>query len=325
MIFTNINLFSVLLTIILLIITCFLLYLNFRKNIIENKTQIIFIFLSIFFLLVSILEPKWILKDEEITTEWWNIVFVLDISKSMNAIDFKLVNSNISRLEWAKRFINNFIVNNPQNIYWLNIFAWETIETLPLTSDIWLYSTVLNWITSDNLNNNWTNIFAALKSSTSYFDSGQESWLIVLISDGWDEEASWNYSNLLSIFKEKQLKLSIIWVWTKKWANIPSWTDFFWKTTYKVFNWKKVITKLNEKSLKNISSDLSWEYYSLSKYVNIKNIQENILESVNRILINSNALLRENYEKYFIWVSLMFFLLFLFYNNLIIFFNKWKK
>ncbi|MDR2640906.1 MAG: hypothetical protein LBC61_06525 [Candidatus Peribacteria bacterium] len=52
-----------------------------------------------------------------------DIIFALDVSKSMNVIDIFSNNSSYSRLEFAKGAISDFVSNNLENRYSLVIFA----------------------------------------------------------------------------------------------------------------------------------------------------------------------------------------------------------
>lgn len=326
MIFANLNSFSVIFSLAILIIVSFLLFFIFKRKIIENKIQIILILFSILFLLISTFEPKWWLENKSDNVSWTNIVFVLDVSKSMKALDFNILKKEISRLDYAKRFISDFIVNYRENNYWLNIFAWEILEVLPLTSDISLFNTVLSWITSENLSKNWTDVYSAIESSLSFFDSDNNSGLIVILSDGWDDEKLWNFDKIDALLKEKNLSLAVVWIWNKQGSYIPTWIDVFWKISYKTYKGKKVLTKLNEIGLRNLASDLSWKYYTLDKNSSLNEIQNNINSSIEKIIITKDILSRQNLERYFIFLSFICFLLYLFYP----FLNKinlkiWKK
>lgn len=53
--------------------------------------------------------------------EGLDIVFVLDVSKSMNTIDIQ--NNSYSRLEYAKAQIRSYLSSHPENKYALVIFA----------------------------------------------------------------------------------------------------------------------------------------------------------------------------------------------------------
>ena len=326
MIFSNLSWSVFIFIIISSIIIWLLLYYLLKYKIIWKKIEIIFLVISILFLFLSLLEPKWWLDKINKTVYWSNVVFVVDISKSMNALDYNVSRNKISRLDFSKSFITSFISKYSNNNYWLNLFSWETLEVLPLTSDVSLFSTILSWVSSNNIWKNWTDILWAISSSIDFFEWENEWWLIVLISDWHDENNIWDISNLLSKMKSKELSLVVLWVWNTKWSYIPTWTDVFGQSSYKTYKWQRVITKLNEKALKNLSDDLWWKYFSIINLDDLVDINEYILSNFEKQSISSNALERTNYERYFIFISFVFFLLYLFYpfyNNFNL--RLWKK
>ncbi len=248
------------------------------------------------------------MKKKNTTTEWTNIVFVLDVSKSMNALDFSEWNSIFSRLIAAKNFIADFISKNQWNRYSLVVFAWDTQRVLPFTSDAELFVTMLSAIDENNVSKQGTNLVGALKDWFKNFTVDNDFWSLVLISD-WSDEKSINLSELRDL-KNDKIKLLVVWVWTTAWANIPIWQDPFWQIMYKTYGGQKVVTKLNESSLKEVANYFSWDYYNLDKLSKTENL-ESLLKDVSKKAIITN---KENYvdlTRYFVILSFLFFLIYL--------------
>lgn len=313
MIFTNINTFSSTIFILLLIISLIVLYLQFLEY---KKTQnkhrfywIIFLLVSFIILLIPIFWIK-TLKNTNSTTTWTNIVFALDVSKSMNALDFNDWNSVFSRLIAAKNFIADFITKNPWNKYSLVVFAWDVERVLPFTTDADLFVTMLSAVDENNVTKQWTDLQDAIKNGYKNFNSDDNFWSLVLISD-WGDEESINLNDLKDL-KNDKIKLLVVWVGSTSWANIPIWQDPFWQIMYKTYNGEKVVTKLNESSLKEVANYFSWEYYNLDKLSKTSNL-ESLLDNVSKKALVTN---KENYidlTRYFVIFSFVFFLIYLIY------------
>jgi Mg-chelatase subunit ChlD len=56
-------------------------------------------------------------NDENQSIDGIDIIIVLDVSKSMNALDFEDSNNYYSRIDAAKLLVKNYVTNNPQNRY----------------------------------------------------------------------------------------------------------------------------------------------------------------------------------------------------------------
>jgi len=279
---------------------------------------VIFLFFSFFFLIINLFEIKWWYNTKLENIKWWKIVFVLDVSKSMNVLDIWGDNIKISRLNTSKWLIEEFI-KNTDNTYWLIVFAWEALEMLPFTSDIWIFKTVLYWLSNNNISKYWTNLNSVFESLLSYFSSNNDWWLAVIFTDGWDEYIDTS-SDLIESLNNKWVKIVLIWVWTKQWWKIPVWKDFFGKNIYKIYNNKIVISKLNNKELTNISTKYNIDYINISNKNDIKKVNDIITKNINKVNMEKNINFRVDYTRLFIFISFLFFLTYLITVNI-----SWRK
>lgn len=311
MIFSNLNTFSVTICILLLVISLIVFYFEFKEyNKTKNKQRFYGVVSLIISFLILLLPIFWIksLNKENIKTEWTNIVFVLDVSKSMNALDFSEGREVFSRLIAAKSFIGDYISQNQWNKYSLVVFAWDTQRVLPFTQDTDLFVTMLTSVNENNVSKQWTNLKDALKDWFKNFTEDNDFWSIVLISD-WSDEDSISLDELKDLKNEK-IKLLVVWVWTTLWAHIPIWQDPFWQIVYKTFNGEKVVTKLNENSLKEIANYFLWEYYNLDRLSKTNDLSS-LLKGVSKKALTTN---KENYvdlTRNFVIISFLFFIIYL--------------
>lgn len=291
---------------------------NFKK--LSRKKNIfvkyIFLYLSFFILSFSIFWLKWSL-NLFIEKDSVDIAFVLDVSKSMNVYDINSESNPVSRLDFAKNAISNFVVNNPENRYSLVIFSWEAISKIPLTNDINLFLTMIDNVDYRNLTVQWTNFSEAFEL---WFDrlfySEDNSKALIFISDWWENDDEVN-ENFLNNLREKNIndEVLIVWVWTKQWWKIVTWRDVFWRIQYHRFNWEDVISKLNENNLLSLKNILNWDYFKLDNINDLLDFSENIDKLEKNITTKNNFWEFIDYSRYLSFISFFFFLLFMIFST----------
>jgi len=108
-----------------------------------------------------------------------DIIFVLDVSRSMLAIDFKP-----NRLSVAKRKIKEFINLNPNERYGVILFSEKVYTHVPLTSDLDFIRRKVSSIENSFLGTG-TNIGDALMLAAGRFNySKAKNKYIILLTDG---------------------------------------------------------------------------------------------------------------------------------------------
>lgn len=108
-----------------------------------------------------------------------NVLFVLDVSRSMDAKDAP---DGGSRLEFAKKTIETIRKDAPQNSYGLVVFAGEPEILSPLTQDSSTFGRILSGISSKTIRNGGSNFFDAIElAKTIVNGSGSH---VILLSDG---------------------------------------------------------------------------------------------------------------------------------------------
>jgi len=312
MYFDNLNflyIFFLLLWIIFIVIYMYFIYKN-------NKDLKANIFLSISWLLVliNILWIKTNLVENKATNVWWRILFVLDLSKSMETLDVW-----DSRLDLSKQIISDFIIENSQNKNALMGFAWEVIEVLPFTDNSSIFVKILNWLDNNNIWVNWTNLTQVFEKAYNYFKE-EEAWTIVVFTDWWDEEINID-NNIIKSLKNRNINILIVWVWTEKWWYIPDWIDVWWNINYKIYNWQRVVSKLNENELSKFGIYDNISYVNLDAIKDFNNIENKINKLVIEDVLTNNEANYLYLTRFIIFFAFISFLLFLVFDNKLI----WKK
>lgn len=243
-----------------------------------------------------------------------DIVFVLDVSKSMNTIDIQ--NASYSRLTYAKNIMTEYVSSHPENRYGLIVFAWDGISISPLSNNINGFLTNLTQVDYTNVAQQWTNLEQALELGYTRFGISEDnSWkTLILISDWWDDNDILD-SELLDDINSDSIPSFVFWVWTKLGWPIPIGRDRFGNILYQNFEWFRVVTRLNKKLLKNLADSIWWEYNNL----------ENFGSQLNSIKSQAQKKANEKYKKDISgWLAIfatIFFILYLLFPYL----YKWEK
>lgn len=238
-----------------------------------------------------------------------NILFVLDVSNSMNAEDVEP-----NRLILAKNIVLQSIKNLKNDRVGMVVFAGDARSIMPLTNDYSVIETYIGGIETSIVQKQGTDFFVALQESVKKFKTiPKNARQIVLISDGEDNEG--NDKNALKLAKSEGIKIITVGVGSEEGAPIPEYIYgqlMGYKTDY---NGETIISKLQIDALKRLANGTNGNFI---KGDDIKNAANQLVESINSntssttIMIDSqNAI---HYYQYFLAVSLFLFLIIYLFN-----------
>lgn len=329
--FTNISFISLSIFIILIIIISFFAYKKYNSQINFNKKykllssgsnfyiKYIFLILSLFILILWILWLHYYGDKNKIESKWIDIIFILDVSKSMNVADIRNLNYKYTRLNIAKKAIWNYVIKNPNNRFWLVIFAWDAISIIPLTTNLDLFLTMLSWVDYRNLITQGSNFVKALDLGVSRFiwDQNRAS-VIIFISDWWE---SWDKINIDPNIS-KGITYFVIWVWTEIGWKIIKWVNQSWQHFFHKYKWQNVISKLNLDNLEIIASKLNSDLLKLNTMEDLLKVNTKLEKLEKKAIKKEIRWDLNNFSRILTIFSLIFFIIFL---GLYIFENKFIK
>lgn len=135
-------------------------------------------------LIVALVNPKMGSKLKTVKREGVDVVFALDVSKSMLAEDIAP-----NRLEKAKQIITKIIGNLGSDRIGIIIYAGNAYPLLPITTDHAAANMFLQNADPDMVSSQGTAINEALQLATTYFDDDEQTnRFLIIISDGEDHE-----------------------------------------------------------------------------------------------------------------------------------------
>jgi Ca-activated chloride channel family protein len=144
--------------------------------------KLLMLSLGISLLILGLVNPKIGTQLETVKREGVDIVFAIDVSKSMLAEDVAP-----NRLEKSKRLVSAIINQLASDRIGIIAYAAQAIPQLPITTDYGAAKMFLQGLNTNMLSSQGTALDAALDLSGTYFDDeDQTNRVVFLISDGED-------------------------------------------------------------------------------------------------------------------------------------------
>ena len=144
--------------------------------------HLVLVLLALGALIVALVNPRVCSQLEEVKREGIDIVFALDVSKSMLVEDV-----SPDRLERARQFISRTIDQLAADRIGIVIYAGQAYPQLPITTDYAAARMFLRTVDTDIVPTQGTAIKEALELAASYFDmEAGTNKMIVVLSDGED-------------------------------------------------------------------------------------------------------------------------------------------
>jgi Ca-activated chloride channel family protein len=251
-----------------------------NSSVFKSVLKALVLSLAFICLIIALVNPKIGTKLETVKREGVDIVFAVDVSKSMLAEDIAP-----NRLEKAKQLVTQIINNLASDRVGIIAYAGKAFPQLPITTDYAAAKMFLQNMNTDMLSSQGTAINEAIKLARTFFDNEEQTnRVLIIISDG--EDHSEMAEEVAKQASEDGIRIFTIGVGDAKGGPIPE------KRNGVVVNYKKdnqgetVITKLNEETLKNIAAAAN------GVYINGKNTNE-VVENIREIL---NAMDKTEFE-----------------------------
>ena len=217
--------------------------------------KVIIISFALLMLVISLVNPKIGTELKTVKREGVDIVFAIDVSKSMLAEDIAP-----NRIIKSKRIVSELFNNLGSDRVGIIAYASTAIPVLPITTDFSSARMFLESLNTDMLSSQGTSIAEAINLSKNYFnDENQTNRVLCVISDGEDHEIQNN--NLSDIAKEAGITIISIGVGSPNGAPIPIKENDIVKSYKKDDKGEVVITKLNENILKDMATQTGGIYF----------------------------------------------------------------
>lgn len=226
-----------------------------------------FLVVIIVLLCIALANPKIGTKIETVKREGVDVVFAIDVSKSMLAEDVAP-----NRLEKAKRLVFETMSQLKGDRIGIVAYAASAYPQLPLTTDHSAAKMFLQSMNTDMLSSQGTAIQEAIRMGSNYFDENlPTSRILVIISDGEDHEMGATEIAIEAL--NQGITIYTVGVGSQKGAPIPI-KEGNTQTYKRDRNGEVVITHLNRELLEQIAQNAG------GKYINGDNTKEAVEEIV---------------------------------------------
>lgn len=204
---------------------------------------------------LALVNPQIGSRMEKVQREGLDLVFAVDVSKSMLCEDVKP-----NRLEIAKLIISRTVDELISDRIGIISYAGRAYPQLPITTDYGAAKLFLKNVNTKLIPSQGTAIGDAIDLATRFYDDeDQKNRLLVILSDGEDHEA--DLDRAISKALEQNIQIFTIGIGTERGGPIPIKQGGRIKAYKKDQNGEVVITKLNEELLEEIAADGDGQYF----------------------------------------------------------------
>ena len=275
-----------------------------EKSIFKPVLKLVVMLLALVGIILGLVNPKIGTKMETVKREGIDIVFAMDVSKSMLAEDVAP-----SRLEKSKQIVSQIINQLGSDRIGIVAYAGSAFPVLPITTDYSVAKMFLQSTNTDIVSSQGTSLEDAIRLSGTYFDEkSKTSKLLIMISDGEDHsegaEAAAEEANKLG------MKIMTIGVGTEKGSTIPLRRNGVVESFKRDANNEVVITKLNKEGLTTIAKATKGGYVDGNNTKAVLDYVKNALDNIQKTEFESTQM--ADFQSQFQWfLGFAFVLLFL--------------
>jgi Ca-activated chloride channel family protein len=275
-----------------------------ERSVFKPILKLTVMLLALAALIIGLVNPKIGTKVETVKREGIDIVFAMDVSKSMLCEDVAP-----SRLEKSKQIVSQVINQLGSDRIGIVVYAGSAFPVLPITTDYAVAKMFLQSVNPEMVSSQGTSLDEAIKLSATYFaEKSKTSKLLIMISDG--EDHSEGAEAAAEDAKKLGMKIITIGLGTEKGGTIPLKKNGIVESYQRDNNGEVVITKLNPNSLATIAKITEGGYVNGN---NTKEVLEYIKGALDKIQKTEfEATEMADFQSQFQWfLGIGFVLLFL--------------
>jgi Ca-activated chloride channel homolog len=252
-----------------------------NRSVFKSFLKLAVLSLALLCLSFALVNPKIGTKIETVKREGVDVVFALDVSKSMLAEDIAP-----NRLEKSKQLVTQIINSLAGDRVGIIGYAGSAFPQVPITTDFSSAKLFLGSMNTDMVSSQGTAITEAISLAETYYnDEEQTNRVLFIISDGEDHEG--NVQSIVEEASKMGIKIFTIGVGTVNGAPIPIKRNGILQFYKRDENNEQVITKLGEQTLQEIAANAN------GQYIDGSNTKE-VVESVTAIL---NGMDKKEFES----------------------------
>ena len=275
-----------------------------ERSVFKPVFKLVLILLALTGLILGLVNPKIGTKMETVKREGIDIVFAMDVSKSMLAEDVAP-----SRLEKSKQIVSQIINQLGNDRIGIVAYAGSAFPVLPITSDYSVAKMFLQSMNTEMVSSQGTSLDEAIQLSATYFDDkSKTSKLLILISDG--EDHSEGAQAAAEEANKQGMRIITIGLGTEKGGTIPLKRNGIVESYVRDNNDQVVVSKLNRASLETISKATKGGYVDGNNTKEVLEYVKNTLNTIQKTEFEATQM--ADFQSQFQWfLGFAFILLFL--------------
>ncbi len=221
----------------------------------KSTLKLIFFLLGLSGLILALVNPKIGTKLETVKREGVDIVFAVDVSKSMLAEDIAP-----NRIEKAKRLVSEIINQLASDRIGIIAYAGQAYPQLPITTDYGAAKMFLQGMNTSMLTSQGTAINEAIELATTFYDDDEQTnRVLFIVSDG-EDHTDGSAIEAVDEAVDQGIKIYTIGVGSTKGSVIPLKRNGITESLKKDAQGLVVITKLNQEVLIEIAEEGNGQY-----------------------------------------------------------------
>lgn len=274
-----------------------------EKSSFKSILKFVVVSLGIICLIIGLVNPKIGTKMETVKREGIDIIFAIDVSKSMLAEDVAP-----NRLEKSKQLVSQIINQLGNDRIGIIAYSGNAFPVLPITTDYGVAKMFLQTMNPGMISTQGTSIDEAINLAATFVNKKDKTnKLLIIISDG--EDHSDNSESAAAEAKKLGIKIITIGVGTEKGGTIPLKRNGIVESLQRDQNNEIVITKRNTEVLKIIAKTTKGGYVDGNSTKEVVAYVKNALDNIEKTEFESTQM--TNYQSQFQWfLGFGFFFLF---------------
>ena len=287
---------------------------RFRDELFDSRSRFsrFFPFLYLMaslFLIISIVDVLSGSEEVETKQKMNNVIFLLDVSNSMNAQDVEQ-----NRLQQAKNLIINTMGKMTNDKVGIIVFAGEASSIMPLTTDFTAVETYVGGVETSIVKMQGTDFLKAMQTAADKFRNvAKGSRKVVLLSDGEDNEG--NEKAAAKLANREGIRVISVGIGSEEGAPIPEYV-FGQLMGYKTdLSGQTVISKRQTAALSNIADNTGGSYVDGN---DLESATMQITDGLAATAGSSSTTIKSqnavHYYQYFLAVAIFLFLIIFLFN-----------
>ena len=251
-------------------------FLSPNRSHFKGNIKLILFSLALLSLVVALVNPKVGSELETVRREGVDIVFAVDVSKSMLAEDVAP-----NRVEKAKHLVSSILNELAGDRIGIVAYAAQAIPQLPITTDYSAARMFLQALNTDMLSSQGTDLSSAIELAVTYFEDSQHTnKVIFILSDGEDHQQ--DLGRAINIANDDQVKIFSIGIGTDNGAPIPIRVNGIVESYKRDLEQNVVMTKRNTLMLEKIATDTNGEYQDGNDTVAVLEFVSQVLDRIDK-------------------------------------------